>query len=186
MRSSKLDGRAGKNRLHNIGRVGQRALFLLAVTPALARASDWTSWRGPGQNGFVPEKAVVTKWSPQGENLLWKIPLEGRSTPAIMNGRLFAITPVGDILKPIELQERVIALDAETGKTIWEYRFNVFDTDIVPQRVGWTSPVVDPETGNVYAHGTGGELLCLSRDGKLIWKWSMTEEFGRISSLLGG
>ncbi len=162
-----------------------RILFVGAIGCTSALAADWSSWRGPGQNGFAPEKAVVTSWSPQGENVLWKIPIEGRSTPLVMNGRVFAITPVGDIRNPIELQERVIALDAETGKTVWEHRFNVFDSDIVPQRVGWTSLVGDPETGNIYAHGTGGEFFCLSRDGKVLWKWSMTEEFGRVSGYGG-
>lgn len=166
-------------------RQSSRIVAVALFVSTSAAASDWTSWRGPGQNGFAQEKAVVTTWSPQGENLIWKVPIEGRSTPLVMNGRVFAITPVGDILKPIELQERVIALDAETGKTVWEYRFNVFDSDIVPQRVGWTSLVGDPETGNVYAHGTGGELMCFNRDGKVLWKWSMTEEFGRISGYGG-
>jgi outer membrane protein assembly factor BamB len=163
-------------------RLGILSIGLMAST---AWAREWTSWRGPTQNGLASEKAVVTTWSPQGENVLWKVPVEGRSTPLVMSGRVYAITPVGDILKPIELQERVIALDAETGKTIWEHRFNVFDTDIVPQRVGWTSLAGDPESGNVYAHGTGGEFFCLSRDGKLLWKWSMTEEFGRVSGYGG-
>ncbi len=162
-----------------------RVCTLWAAICTTALASDWSSWRGPTQYGLAPEKAVVTSWSPQGENLIWKVPVEGRSTPILMNGRLFMITPVGDIHNPIELQERVIALDAETGKTVWEYRFNVFDTDMVPQRVGWTSVVGDPETGNVYAHGTGGEFYCFSRDGKVLWKWSMTEEFGRVSGYGG-
>lgn len=162
-----------------------QCILVIGALINAAGAAEWTSWRGPTNDGFVHEKAVVTSWSPEGENLVWKVPVEGRSTPLVMNGRVFAITPVGNIEKPIELRERVIALDAETGKTIWEYRFNVFDTDIVQQRLGWTSLVGDPETGNVYAHGTGGELFCFNRDGKILWKWSMTEEFGRISGYGG-
>lgn len=159
--------------------------MMIGLSCTATMAADWSLWRGPGQNGSAPEKATVTTWSPQGENLLWKVPIEGRSTPLIMNGRLFAITPAGDIKTPIGIQERVIALDIETGKLIWEYRFNVFDSDIVEQRLGWTSLAGDPETGNIYAHGTGGELFCFDRDGKVLWKWSMTEEFGRISGYGG-
>jgi outer membrane protein assembly factor BamB len=150
-----------------------------------AWAADWASWRGPEQAGMVWEKAVVTSWSPQGENVLWKIPLEGRSTPILMKGRFYVIVPAGDVSNKASLQERVICLDADTGKTIWEYRFNVFDSDVVQQRVGWTSVVGDPETGNIYAHGTGGELFCFDRDGKVLWKWSMTEQFGRASGYGG-
>ncbi|MDO8632116.1 MAG: PQQ-like beta-propeller repeat protein, partial [Phycisphaerales bacterium] len=150
-----------------------------------ASATDWASWRGPEQSGLAREKAVVTTWSPEGDNLIWKAPIEGRSTPIILNGRLYAIVPAGDVNNKLSLQERAICLDADTGKTIWEYRFNVFDSDVVQQRVGWTSVVGDPETGNVYAHGTGGELFCFDRDGKVLWKWSMTEQFGRASGYGG-
>jgi len=160
------------------------ALVTLTIA-ASAFAADWPTWRGPQQNGFAAEKAFVTAWSPKGENLLWKVPIEGRSTPLLINGRLFAIGPAGDLNNTISLQERVFALDADTGKLIWEHKFNVFDSDIVQQRLGWTSPAGDPETGNVYAQGTGGEFFCFDRDGKILWKRSLTEEFGRVSGYGG-
>ena len=52
-------------------------------------------------------------------------------------------------------------------------------------RVGWTALAGDPETGQIYAHATGGELFCFNRDGEQIWKVSMTEELGRISGYGG-
>lgn len=158
------------------------AVLLLAVMTGRADAADWPCWRGPEQSGLVREKAVVTDWSPDGKNLLWKSPEGGRSTPVVMSGRVFFIGPVGDAEC---LQERVICLDADTGKSIWQYTFNVNFTDIVAQRVGWTSVVGDPETGNIYAHGTGGEFLCLSRDGKLLWRHSLMEECSRVSGYGG-
>ncbi len=158
-------------------------LGLILWGPAMA--SEWSSWRGPGQNGYAPEKAVVTSWTPGGEGMVWKVPIEGRSTPVILNHRLYAIAPVGDVNTKVSLRERVICLDLLNGRKVWEHRFNVFDTDIVQQRVGWTSLVGDPETGNIYAHGTGGELLCFDKDGKVLWKRSLTEEFGRVSGYGG-
>ena len=44
---------------------------------------------------------------------------------------------------------------------------------------------VDPETGNVYANGVQGLVLCLDRDGKLLWSKSTTELFGRVSGYGG-
>lgn len=149
---------------------------------ATASANDWPAWRGPEQTGMTREKAVVTGWSQSGDNLLWKAPVRGRTTPIVLNGRVYAITPVGE---GECLQERVICLDAESGKTLWEHRFNVFHTDIVENRVGWTSVAGDPETGNIYAHGTGGELFCFDRDGKVLWKRSLGEEYGRYSGYGG-
>ncbi len=151
----------------------------------VSRAADWPNWRGPEQTGMTREKALVTSWSPAGENVIWRIPMEGRTTPIILGGRLYAITPAGDVNDKVSIQERVVCLDANDGKLLWEKRFNVFDSDIVQQRLGWTAMVGDPETGNVYAHLTGGEFVCFGRDGKILWKHSLTEEFGRISGYGG-
>lgn len=156
--------------------------LIIGFQAGAAVGSDWPSWRGPEQTGMSREKAVVTSWSPSGENLVWKAPLDSRTTPVLLRGRLFAICPSGS---GPSLRERVIALDADTGKQVWEYLFNVFDTDVVENRLGWSSVAVDPETGNVYAHASSGEFLCLSFDGKLLWKLSLTETFGRISGYGG-
>ncbi|MFQ5495830.1 MAG: PQQ-binding-like beta-propeller repeat protein, partial [Phycisphaerae bacterium] len=169
-------------RFPDLRRVLSVATMAAAAVPAAATAADWPSWRGPGQIGMAYEKAAVTSWSQDGENVLWKVPVGGRTTPILMDGRLYAITPVGE---GKHLGERVICLDADTGKTLWEHRFNVFHTDIVEARLGWTAVVGDPETGNVYAHGTGGEFFCFSRDGKVLWKKSLGESFGRYSGYGG-
>jgi outer membrane protein assembly factor BamB len=131
---------------------------------------------------MVPERAIITSWSQTGDNVLWHRPYGGRTTPIVMNGQLYAITPVGTGKC---LQERVICLNAKTGDTLWQHRFNVFHTDIVENRLGWTSVVGDPETGNVYAHGTGGEFFCFDPDGNVLWKHSLGEAFGRYSGYGG-
>ncbi|MCO6439298.1 MAG: PQQ-binding-like beta-propeller repeat protein [Phycisphaerae bacterium] len=149
---------------------------------AQGQPQEWPYWRGPEQNGSTRETAVVTSWSTDGENLLWKVPYGGRSTPIVMHGRVFLIGPVGE---GENLQERIFCLDAATGELIWERRFNVFHTDIVENRVGWTSLVGDYSTGYVYAHLTGGELVCLNAEGEVKWKHSLTEEYGRVSGYGG-
>lgn len=160
---------------------------VLSIVAALACAvaavaADWDQWRGPQQTGVAPENAVVTKWSQSGENVLWHVPIGGRTTPIVSKGRVFVIGPVGE---GATLSERVSCVDIESGKPLWEHRFPVFHTDIVENRVGWTALAVDAETGNVYAHGTGGELYCWNRDGGLVWKHSLVEEFGRFSGYGG-
>ena len=59
-------------------------MILALAAPALA--ADWPQWRGPLQTGASNEKAVVTKWSKEGENLLWKNDVGGRTTPIVLNG----------------------------------------------------------------------------------------------------
>src|SRR5262245_47595794 len=115
-----------------------------AQSPARVKSgSDWADWRGPTRDGHSYEKGLPEKWSKQGENLLWKAPYGGRSAPIVMNGRVFMFNSAGE---GETMQERVLALDAETGSKIWEYRFNVYSTDVPPRRIAWSSPVGDPGT----------------------------------------
>jgi outer membrane protein assembly factor BamB len=156
-------------------------LFLLFLVPQQHHATrgDWTDWRGPARDGVSLEKGLPTRWSPGGENLAWKAPYGGRSAPIVMGDRVFLLDPVG---KGETLQERVVCLNADTGKLIWEHRFNVYSSDVPPHRVGWASPVGDPATGNIYAFGVGGTLMALSNDGKLLWERSLAEDFGIVTT----
>ncbi len=147
-----------------------------AQSPARVKSgSDWADWRGPTRDGNSLEKGLPEKWSPQGENLLWKAPYGGRSAPIVMNGRVFMFNSAGE---GETMQERALCLDAETGKRLWEYRFNVYSTDVPPRRIAWSSPVGDPMTGNVYVYGATAELVALSNDGKMLWSRSLTDEYG--------
>ena len=38
-----------------------------------------------------------------------------------------------------------MCFDADTGKLLWEYRFNVYLSDVPPHRVGWASPSAIPQ-----------------------------------------
>ena len=139
----------------------KKSLVLLTVVAALATTltgqgqrrvagGDWPEMRGPNRDGISRETGLIDKWALNGENFLWRVPYGGRSAPIVMGNRVYVQNPAG---KGPDLQERVMALDADTGKVVWEYKFNVFQSDVPPHRVGWASPAADPETGNIYALG---------------------------------
>src|SRR6185503_16515034 len=146
---------------------------------APASSSDWAEWRGPERDGISLEKNLPAHWSPAGENLAWKAPYGGRSAPIVMGERVFIQDSVG---KGEMEQERVVALNADNGKLLWEHRFNVYLSDVPPHRVGWASPAGDPATGNVYVFGVGGTLIGLNRDGKVLWERSLGEDFGLLTT----
>ncbi|HYH84460.1 MAG TPA: PQQ-binding-like beta-propeller repeat protein [Pyrinomonadaceae bacterium] len=155
-------------------------LLLLLSAVVRAGAADWSEWRGPARDGVSHEKGLPEKWSPAGENLAWKAPYGGRSTPVVMGGRVYLFNAFD---KGARLQERLMCLDADTGKVVWERSFNVYLSDVPPHRIGWASPVGDPSTGNVYALGGGGHLVGLSgRDGKVLWERSLGEDFGLLTT----
>jgi outer membrane protein assembly factor BamB len=153
---------------------------LIVVTVLVsASAADWTEWRGPARDGVSQEKNLPTHWSPAGDNLAWKAPYGGRSAPVVFGNHVYLQNTSG---KGADEQERVICFDADTGKLLWEHRFNVYLSDVPAHRVGWASPAVDPATTNVYVFGVGGSLIALTKDGKLLWERSLGEDFGILTT----
>jgi outer membrane protein assembly factor BamB len=165
----------------------------IALLAAESRGSDWANWRGPTQNGVATDTNLPDKFSLKAgdpdSNLIWRSPYGGRSTPLVMNGHVYLINKVGSEgdseAERLHVQERVMCCDAETGKLVWEHRFNVWHTDIVAVRLGWTILAGDLETGNIYSSGTQGLLTCFDKDGKIVWEHSLTEEYGRVSGYGG-
>ena len=152
-----------------------RPLITMAALAALSlSAADWPDWRGPHLNGVSDEKGLPDKW-----DVAWQIPIGSRSAPIVMNGRVYMYNWSG---AGTTEQERLIAIDAGTGKIVWEYKHNVFQSDIPAHRAGWASPVGDPESGNIFAYGGGGMLIAVNKDGKLLWERSLTEEFGLFTT----
>lgn len=147
---------------------------------------DWPNWRGPEQNRVSRETGLIDAWDPEtGENVLWKNDeLGGISNPIVMHGRLYTI--VRHAPGTSQEQEKVICVDAATGKKIWENRFNTYLTDVPAERVGWSSCVGDPTTDRVYAMGVNGFFQCLDgATGKTVWSHSLNEEYGLVSTYGG-
>jgi len=150
-----------------------------AQGPRKVALGDWPEARGPNRDGVSRETGLIDKWAAGGENFLWRAPFGGRSAPIVMGNHVYVQNPAG---RGAAMQERVMALDADTGKVVWEYKFNVFQSDVPPHRVGWASPAADPETGNIYALGVCALVVALNKDGKLLWERSVGEEFAAFTT----
>ena len=163
----------------------------LAGPPAIAsdasaeQSLDWPHWRGPEMNMISREKGLPDSWSTDGENVLWKREdLATRSTPVTMDGKLYFLCRHKPGTR--EEQEKVVCLDAATGETVWEHPFNIFLCDVPDTRVGWSSVVADPESGNVFAMGVCDLFLCLDGEtGKVQWQHSLSEEYGALDTYGG-
>ena len=152
----------------------------LLLAPAVALSANWPEWRGPSRDGVSHETNLPARWSPAGENLAWTLPFGGRSAPVVFGNRLYLLTNTTG--SPATTQERLVAVDVNSGKVLWERRFSIYLSDVPQHRVAWASPAVDPETGNVYAFTVGAQLFCVSPDGKILWERSMPEEHGAVTT----
>ena len=94
--------------------------FLLDAALTLPVGADtWPQWRGPNRDGRSNETGLLQAWPEAGPPRLWKRPL-GEGYPAILykNARLYTM-----YRDPESEEEVVVALDADTGATIWEHRY---------------------------------------------------------------
>lgn len=170
------------------------AVATLGATAQAAEPADpldWPFWRGPERNGISRETGLIESWSPpdangeNGENVVWKSEeFAGRSTPIVMGGKLFTLCR--HLPGTTQEGEKVVCLDAATGKKIWENVFNVYLSDVPDTRIGWSSVVGDPATGNVFALGVCGYFQCINgKTGETIWSHSMSEEYGMLTTYGG-
>jgi len=162
-------------------RIAALALPLLLAAGAAA-GGEWTNWRGPHWNGVADDRGLVSSWSKDGTNLLWRDDFTGRSTPVVFDRRVCAIGRVGE---GDRRQEIVACWNAETGERLWERRFTVYQTDVPWNRVGWANLAADAETGYVFAHTVHGVLAALDRHGEVVWRHQLAEDYGRLSGYGG-
>src|SRR5688572_1252971 len=102
-------------------------VFLIMLIGSPARPADWPSWRGPEQSGAARDTGLPGTWSLSGENVVWKKPFGGRSTPVVLGDRVYILSRAGS---GMTVEERLLCLSARNGDLLWEKRFGIFLTDI--------------------------------------------------------
>ena len=150
------------------------ALFLFTTEIAvLAQSSDWSQWGGPHRNFTSETKGLATSWPATGPRRLWQRELgEGYSSIAVERGMLFTMYRKGE-------NEVAIALDAATGKTIWEYSYAAPFSPEYDMSMGPGPHATPLVSGNfVFTSGATGKLHCLDKKtGKLLWSHDLINEF---------
>ena len=121
----------------------------------------------------VPATGLAASWPAAGPPRLWTRPLgEGFSAAAVEGNRLYTMysTPGWEI---------VAALDAATGKTVWEYAYET-SLNEGAKDVG-AGPYAMPQVigDRVVSVGGTGKLYSLDkRTGKPVWSHDLLAEFG--------
>jgi outer membrane protein assembly factor BamB len=161
-------------------------IWLRAQSPPPSRSpqapSGWTLWAGPNRNFLSPSTGLAPAWPAAGPPVLWKRDLgEGYSAIAADGDTLYTMyhrsQPYWLIFS--EQQEVVVALDARTGETRWEYPYTVTFRSAYAE-VG-PGPHVMPQIARnlVFTAGVTGILHALDKKtGALVWQRDLYEEFG--------
>ncbi len=163
-----------------------RALCLVFCLCAPARADDWPGWLGPRRDGVWRETGLLDKLPAGGPKVLWRVPLgAGYSGPAVVGDRVYVMDRESPRGLPNDADpqrgtlpgtERVLCLDAATGKIVWKHEY-----DCPYARISYpTGPRTTPSVhaGKVYALGTMGDLHCLdAATGKVVWSKKLTDAY---------
>jgi outer membrane protein assembly factor BamB len=160
------------------------ALLALAAT---ATAADWPSYRGPNSNGISEESGLATKWSAGGPKVVWKTATpNGFSSFTIANGKAYTIVTRDVQGAP---QETVVALDANTGKELWNYPIGIAKYDGggnagTKDNGGGdgarSTPAIDG--GKVYAISADLAVVCLdAAKGTRLWARNLMKEHAGVN-----
>ena len=136
-----------------------------------AAAGEWPQWRGPNRDDISTETGLLKKWPASGPKRTWVSEEAGLgySGFAVSGGKIYT-------MGLFDAEEKVICLDAATGKKLWESAVGAI------YKNGWgdgprTTPTV--ANGMVYAIGGNGDVVCVNAEtGKQSWSVSLVKDLG--------
>lgn len=123
-------------------------------------------WAGDGGERvfFGDDKGTLYSLFAKDGKEIWRTPLKSEilAEPVVSGDRLFVVT----------LEGRVVCLDVQEGKILWERGRQ--SPSLTMTILGNSPPVVDPQGGRIFAGFSDGVLWSLSAvDGSLLWEKSL-------------
>ncbi len=170
---------------------GFTGIAIASLVFASPVSAQWPQWGGKHRDFVADAKDLAAVWPEEGPKKIWSRTLgEGYSSIAFDDDRLYTMyrEPVAEMatdsmgpVGPVSvMQEFVVALDAQTGQTIWEHKY------AAPMPAGMpTDNIKGPNAtplvhdGRVYTFGVSGKLHCFDqKTGKVLWSHDVLAEFG--------
>jgi outer membrane protein assembly factor BamB len=158
------------NKIKNMGLFS--VLLVLSFFVNSHAQTDWPQWGGPTRNFVSNSKGLAASWPEKGPRQLWSRPLgQGHSSILVSDNALYTMYSQGE-------QEIVIALAADTGKTIWEHRYDAptagmnYEEGLGPH----STPLLVGD--RLYTVGAIGKFYALDKKtGKVLWFHDLWNEY---------
>jgi outer membrane protein assembly factor BamB len=140
---------------------------------------DWGTFLGPSGTGSSSLAGIASPWEANGPRVVWQAAIgEGYCAPAVAGGRAFLFDRVANRL-------RLRAVEAETGRPLWEAGREVVYTDSFGYDGGpRAQPVVAGH--RVLTFGPDGRLECRAIiDGSLLWEIDTSATYHVVQNFFG-
>lgn len=174
-----------------------------ARSGAPAAGRFWPQWRGPFANGVSATAKPPLEWS-ETKNIRWKVEIPGRGTgtPVVWENQIFLTTaipagaalasshdPRGGMTPRALHQFKVLSIDRQTGRTLWErlVREEVPHEATQQENGTWASSSAITDGEHVIASFESRGLYAFDMKGTPIWQTDlgdkeMRNEFGEGST----
>jgi len=130
------------------------------------QAPDWPQWRGPNRDGALAAFAAPATW-PEQLTRRWKVDVGlGYATPLVVGSRIYMFSRQGE-------NEVMSAIDADSGRTIWQTRypasFTVHSAAVRHEAGPKSTPVF--ANGRIYSIGMTGVVTAFdASNGRQVWQ----------------
>jgi outer membrane protein assembly factor BamB len=162
-----------------------------ATPPSQSRAAEssdsWRQWGGPNRNFIVNTTGLADTWPESGPPVIWTRPLgTGHSGILVDDGRLFTMYRAGNGRArqgPWDAEEAVIAMDAATGKTLWEHKYPSRREDFSFGAGPHSTPLVAGD--RLFTIGTNKQMFAFDKKtGTVLWSHDFIKEFNSHELLI--
>jgi outer membrane protein assembly factor BamB len=142
-------------------------------------AADWPEFRGSNAQGYSEATNLPLTWSATA-GLAWKAAVAGVgwSSPVVIGERIYLTSalPIGGVEDPKANRSlHALALDAATGKPVWDVEVFTATSPRMHRKNSHASPTPVFDNGRLYVHFGHLGTACLdAATGKSIWS---TQEF---------
>jgi len=148
-------------------------VFLFPLNTIMAQSD--TGWRGKDRSGIYTESGLLKSWPSSGPVLLWESNEAGSgfSSATVTDDAVYITGKKGE--------NDVLTAFSQSGKKLWEVTYGKASDSNYPDSRSTPTYV----NGKLFVVSGKGDMVCISREGKIIWSVNYFEKYNASSPRFG-